>query len=130
MNKIFVYGTLRNGEENAHLLNNAICLDKNCWTYGLLYDTGCGYPAIAPSTTYKTYGELYLVTDYELKLLDELEDYEEDGTDNLYDRVEQEIFTSNGESTTAYVYVANKEELKVKDIPSGDWIEFRLLSKK
>lgn len=127
--KVFVYGTLRKGEVNAHLLKNATCLEESCWTYGLMYDSGEGYPALIPSRTYRAVGELYEVTEDELKLLDELEDYEEGGTNNLYDRVEQEIFTDEG-SIIAYVYISNDDRLLVKEIPSGDWKEYRLLSER
>ncbi len=127
MIKIFVYGTLRKGEENAHLLKNATCLDEHCWTYGLLYDTGEGYPAMVDTTTYRTVGELYEVTEEELLLLDELEDYEEGRTNNLYDRVIKEIYTNKG-LHHAYVYIANQEDLIVKEILGGDWKKYRLLS--
>lgn len=127
--KVFVYGTLRKGEVNAHLLNNATCLEKNCWTYGQMYDTGEGYPAITPSITFRIVGELYEVTENELKLLDELEDYEEGSTNNLYERVEQEIYTDNG-ATVAFVYVTNRKELLMKEIANGDWKAYRELLEK
>lgn len=118
--KVFVYGTLRKGEVNAHYLKDAICLDENCWTYGFLYDSGYGYPALIPSTNNRTVGELYEVSETELKLLDELEDYVEGGTNNLYNRVEQEIFTDKG-TTVAYMYISNNDDLLKKEIPNGDW---------
>ncbi|HWL12901.1 MAG TPA: gamma-glutamylcyclotransferase [Ureibacillus sp.] len=127
--KVFVYGTLRKGEVNAHLLKNARCLEESCWTFGVLYDSGEGYPAMIPSTSNRTVGELYEVTVTLLNLLDELEDYEEDGTNNLYNRVEQEIVTENG-TTLAYVYISNNDGLLKNEIPSGDWKAYRLQHEK
>jgi len=125
MMKVFVYGTLRDGEVNAQLLKNATCLDKDCWTHGLLYDSGYGYPALIPSANHRTAGELYEVTEKELNLLDELEDYKEGGTNNLYERVEREIFTAHG-ATLAYVYISNNDDLLKKEIFSGDWKRYKL----
>ncbi|QCR32806.1 gamma-glutamylcyclotransferase [Lysinibacillus sp. SGAir0095] len=126
MKKIFVYGTLRKGEVNAHLLKYATCIEENCWTHGLLFDSGYGYPALLPSATHRTVGELYEVTQNELKLLDELEDYTEGGTNNLYERVEQEVFTMDG-VTLAFVYISNNDDLLKEEITSGNWKEYRLL---
>ncbi|HWK22346.1 MAG TPA: gamma-glutamylcyclotransferase [Ureibacillus sp.] len=122
--KVFVYGTLRKGEENNHFLKNAICLNDHCWTFGLLYDSGYGYPAMIPSMNDRTVGELYEVTEKELSLLDELEDFVEGGTNNLYERVEQEIYT-NDDVTLAYVYIANNEDLLKIIVHKGDWKEYR-----
>lgn len=127
--KVFVYGTLRKGEKNDHLLQKAINLEQQCWTYGILYDTGEGYPALIPSTENKTVGELYQVTESELFLLDELEEYIEGRPNNLYNRIIQEIYTKNS-SIPAYVYEANDESLLKIIIPDGDWVNYRRRSLK
>ncbi|MFP3918830.1 gamma-glutamylcyclotransferase family protein [Lysinibacillus telephonicus] len=124
MIKVFVYGTLMKGEVNAHLLTNATCIETSCWTNGLLYDTGFGYPAMVPSLQHRTYVELYVVTESEIKLLDELEDYKENGDNNLYNRVKQLIYTDNN-STYAYVYIANQDNLLERKVPFGDWKAYR-----
>ncbi|KAA0549892.1 gamma-glutamylcyclotransferase [Bacillus sp. BGMRC 2118] len=48
------------------MLKNATCLSDNCWTNGVMIDTGRGYPALLASDTKKVAGELYNVTEQEL----------------------------------------------------------------
>jgi len=129
MMKLFVYGTLRKGEGNAHYLKNTNCLAEQCWTYGKLFDTGYGYPALKMSHSSQVYGELYAISDSELKQMDKLEDFNEGGSNNLYERVEQTIYTDNG-PITAYVYIGGQSHLLNKRIPDGDWKEYRLLNSK
>ncbi|WP_108672366.1 gamma-glutamylcyclotransferase family protein [Peribacillus acanthi] len=123
---VFVYGTLRKGERNHRLLESSTCIAKECWTTGQLFDTGNGYPAMIHSSSDKTYGELYSVTEKELKQLDHLEGYTEGGKDNLYERIQQTVYTDKGEFK-AYMYVASKVNLLKKKILNGDWKEYRLL---
>jgi gamma-glutamylcyclotransferase (GGCT)/AIG2-like uncharacterized protein YtfP len=119
MNNVFVYGTLRKGERNAQLLKGAKFIAEQCWTNGILYDTRYGYPAMKQSPTSRIYGELYTVTEDELKRIDELEGYTEGGTNNLYERIEQTVYTDNGQCK-AFVYVANQGNLLRKKIHYGD----------
>lgn len=126
MIKVFVYGTLRKEEVNSHLIEGATCLSEQCWTNGLLYDTGYGYPAVKLTKASQLYGELYELTEEQLKIVDRLEGYTEGVTDNLYERIEQTVYTCNG-SFPAYIYIANKPELLKKEIPNGDWKEYNLL---
>ncbi len=85
MHLIFVYGTLKRGFSNAHLLKNAefIC---EATSRDALYNMVCfqsakakdyTYPAVFDGGAYKVQGELYRVTDAELKALDDLEDESE-----------------------------------------------------
>ncbi|MGG1401584.1 gamma-glutamylcyclotransferase [Bacillus salipaludis] len=127
MINVFVYGTLRNGEANDHLLRNTRIAEQS-WTNGLMYDTGYGYPAMSPTRSSRIYGELYSVTEAELLRLDQLEGYTEGSKDNLYERIEQIVFTDKG-SFHAYMYIASKENLLKKKIPNGDWKEHNLLSR-
>lgn len=126
MKNIFVYGTLRKGEGNAHYLKGATRLAEQCWTNGELYDTGYGYPAVKQSRSSRVYGELYVVTNLELKQIDQLEGFRDGGTNNLYERVEQMVFTDKG-PVPAYVYIAGQPLLNNR-IPDGDWKEYRLLN--
>ncbi|MCM3569313.1 gamma-glutamylcyclotransferase [Neobacillus mesonae] len=128
MRKVFVYGTLRKGEGNAHLKKNASCIAEQCWTNGKLYDAGYGYPAMKQSQSSYVYGELYSVTETELNRLDVLEGYRRGGSSNLYERVEQTVYTDKGQSN-AYVYVAGPEMLLNKRIPWGDWKEYKWTKK-
>lgn len=128
MIKVFVYGTLRKGEANHPLLNDATCIAEQCWTNGVLYDTGYGYPAIKQSSSSRVYGELYLVPKKNVARLDQLEGYRPARNNNLYDRIEQTIHMDKG-SCVAFVYVADQVSLLKRKIVSGDWKEHTLLSR-
>jgi gamma-glutamylcyclotransferase (GGCT)/AIG2-like uncharacterized protein YtfP len=54
---VFVYGTLRKNEGNHHLLRDAVCIARQCWTEGQLYDSHSGFPYLVQSTGAKVYGE-------------------------------------------------------------------------
>lgn len=127
MIKVFVYGTLRKGEGNHRLLAEATCLAEQCWTEGQLYDTGFGYPAMKISSSTYVYGELYSITESELNRLEQLEGYRVDGENNLYNRIQQTVYTDSGK-VVAFMYVANKETLLRSRISNGDWKEYRLLA--
>ncbi|MGG5252242.1 gamma-glutamylcyclotransferase [Neobacillus sp. SM06] len=129
MINVFVYGTLRKGESNSGFLKNAACIAEQCWTDGLLYDSGYGYPAMKQSRGFRTYGELYSVTKEELRRLDQLEGFTPGGTNNLYERVTQTVYTDNG-MTNAYVFVAGNADLFKKKIRNDDWKEYNLQSGK
>lgn len=127
MNKhlVFVYGTLRKGESNSHYLNEAECVEENCLIEGTLYDTKCGYPALLQTKgKISVVGELYEVTDKELKQLDELEDYHENGTNNLYERILAKIQTPNGEREVI-VYVMNEAKEHFTPIQENDWVSYQ-----
>lgn len=124
---VFVYGTLRRHEINFYLMNGAVPVAGQAWTFGELYDTGNGYPAMRLSDTSRVYGELYRVDDEQLKRLDQLEDYEEGSPDNLYERIRRPVYTDRGE-VEAWLYIANPAELFRLHIPSGDWKVHRILT--
>lgn len=117
---VFVYGTLRKGECNHFLLSKAKLVLPHCWTYGILYDTGEGYPCMLPHKQQRVVGEVYAVSDQELECLDELEDYYGPGKDNLYERIIQFVYTEDRKYLAQlYVYVHEITDLKI--IESGDW---------
>lgn len=124
MYKVFVYGTLRKGGSNEHYLNGASCISDRCWTYGELHDTGFGYPAIKQHPSFKVFGEIYEIDDEQLKLVDELEDYEEGGENNLYDRIKTTVYTNEGEEEV-FVYLGRNQLFeKSSQIESGDWLRY------
>ena len=124
MHKVFVYGTLRKGGSNEHFLKGATCTSDQCWTYGELHDTGLGYPAIKQHSSLKVYGEIYEITDEELALVDELEDYVEGGDNNLYDRMKTIVFSQEGEEEV-FVYIGEEQLFqKSSKIESGDWLDY------
>lgn len=126
---VFVYGTLRKHEANHHLLSGAKCFAEQAWTYGRLFDTGHGYPALLHSNKEKVFGELYEIDQHQLQLLDQLEDYRGPGGKNIYDRVKQTVYTDTA-SHKAYVYFIHPdhEDLLKDEIRSGDWRVYHLLN--
>ncbi|MBM7620031.1 gamma-glutamylcyclotransferase (GGCT)/AIG2-like uncharacterized protein YtfP [Bacillus tianshenii] len=122
---VFVYGTLRKGERNAGLLRDAKCVAEQSWTEGRLYDTRFGYPAVKPGGGGYVYGELYEIREVNLDRLDRLEGYMEGGVDNLFERVEQTIYTDKG-TVSALVYVGGRSEMFKQHISGGDWKEYTL----
>lgn len=123
---VFVYGTLRKQEHNHHFLADAKCIECECWTYGKLYDTGYGYPAMVKDQSEKVYGELYKINEDQLKGLNQLEGYIGDGhKNNLYDRVTQEVYTRNS-SVQAFVYIyASSKIAELKGDSFSDWKRYR-----
>lgn len=128
---VFVYGTLRKHERNHHLLRDAACIARQCWTDGRLVDSELGYPYLVSSAHDRVYGELYEVTHLELKALDQLEGYRGPGQDNYYNRIEQMVQTDTGK-VAAYVYTLPSEKLtrSLKRIKSGDWSVEQLVNRK
>ncbi|MGF2714202.1 branched-chain alpha-keto acid dehydrogenase [Bacillus mycoides] len=124
MHHVFVYGTLRKEQTNAHYMQGATCIADGAWTYGKLFDTNEGYPAMICSNEEKVYGEVYEVNSDVLQKLDELEEYTGNPESDLYDRITQTIYFWDIE-THAYVYVAQDREILKKVIISGDWVEYQ-----
>ena len=76
----FVYGTLMRGERAEHLLSEATYIGRCRLQDYAMYHLG-RYPGIQPCAGEVVYGELYLIHDQMVQMLDE---YEVEGT--LYDR--------------------------------------------
>ncbi|PTL39573.1 gamma-glutamylcyclotransferase [Alkalicoccus saliphilus] len=123
--KVFVYGTLRTGEENAYLLNSAERLKEQAYVQGALYDTGAGYPA-AVEEEGKIYGEVYEVGHEDLVMLDYLEGYVEGRQNNLFERKIRSI-KADGKMFGGYVYLMNKKQPGFQKILFGDWKMHRML---
>ncbi|WP_243355727.1 gamma-glutamylcyclotransferase [Bacillus litorisediminis] len=127
---LFVYGTLRKYEANHEYLQNSKCLANQSWVRGSLFDTGDGYPALVIDNEKEyVYGEVYEVDDEALANIDQLEDYKADRDENLYDRVEIDIYTDQG-AIKGITYIAgNQCSLKTK-IELGDWRVYQFLKEK
>jgi gamma-glutamylcyclotransferase (GGCT)/AIG2-like uncharacterized protein YtfP len=127
---VFVYGTLRRHERNHYLLKDAELVAEQAWTEGRLFDTGFGYPAVQESLHHVVYGELYLVSEEQLRRLDELEGYSVDSSENLYNRGKQFILHDKG-NTQAYIYTITEQNQHLLKTPikSGDWKEYHLLNR-
>lgn len=128
MRTIFVYGTLRKNERNHHYLKDAVCLFEESWIYGKLFDTRNGYPVMKESEKDKIYGEVYSVTEEQLGLINELEGYSENGSNNLYERKMVTVFTDSGSSLEALTYITGRSLPDSSDaIPIGDWKVYQYL---
>lgn len=111
---VFVYGTLMEGQPNHEYFLAGKQKVADGWTTGYeMYDLG-SYPGIKEGPG-QVPGEIYSVTDEELKQLDELE-----GEGVLYRRVPVTVYTDEGQTIQAAVYVYNGS---VKGCPrlSGKW---------
>ncbi|CAH0541608.1 gamma-glutamylcyclotransferase family protein [Vibrio marisflavi] len=108
---VFVYGTLRKGEYNHHYISRAefIGVFTTLANYSM-YDLG-EYPAILTKGGTAIIGEVYAVSEQELKLLDKLESVPLE-----YRR--EKIETPYGE---AWLYLYQDEALSEGKIVSGDW---------
>ncbi|MGH0432329.1 gamma-glutamylcyclotransferase family protein [Bacillus hominis] len=124
MHHVFVYGTLRKGQTNAHYMQGATCIAEEAWVYGKLFDTNEGYPAMICLSEEKVYGEVYEVDDEVLQKLDGLEEYTGNAETDLYDRITQTAYFADKE-IHVYVYVAQDKEILKKIIDSGDWIVYQ-----
>ncbi|MEN1937824.1 gamma-glutamylcyclotransferase family protein [Paenibacillus sp. 102] len=124
MHYVFVYGTLRTQQANAHYLYGSVCVAEFAWTCGRLFDTNEGYPAMISSAKEKVYGEIYEVNDEVLRKLDELEEYTGNPKSDLYNRITQLINFENKE-VHAYVYTAQNKKMLQKPITSGDWVKYK-----
>lgn len=124
MHYVFVYGTLRKQQANAHYLYGATCIADQAWTHGKLFDTNEGYPAMICTKEDKVYGEVYEVDDDMLKQLDQLEEYTGNPEKDLYDRITQIIYLGD-RNISAYVYVAQNDGMLQRLIITGDWTSYR-----
>ena len=110
--KVFVYGTLMNGEDNHHFLENSTCLGKAAIEGYDMYNVGGYYPAIIPGNS-RIIGELYEVPENDMASIDMLE-----GEGSLYIR-KCEITTGN-EMAYIYEYARDTEGLEKID----SWKEY------
>lgn len=110
--KVFVYGTLREGEANAYLLKEAVKLGDTCLTSGYkLYDLGAYPAAVASLAGAPLFGEVYRIDAEILRDLDWLEEYPVE-----YGRTE--IETPYGR---AWIYLYNQSVTGLPVIEKGDW---------
>ena len=112
MNKrVFVYGTLKNGFSNFHVMQRAGAVyvgDSVIDRYDM-YDLGAFPAVVQTGQPHLVYGEVYDVED--MTPLDYLEGYPD-----FYDR--EEVMTSYG---YAWVYYLREEPEKCPRIRNGIW---------
>jgi gamma-glutamylcyclotransferase (GGCT)/AIG2-like uncharacterized protein YtfP len=93
--RVFVYGSLRRGQSNAHFLDHARLLGEHTTAPRFSLHKVFGYPAAVPGGSDALRGEVYEIDMSTLAALDRLEDYPD-----VYQR--QRIETAWGD---AWIYV-------------------------
>jgi len=113
--RVFVYGTLRRGEANHHLLETrdfvGMAQSEACFT---LVDLGA-FPAMVPGGGTAVVGEVYEVGPVTLAALDRLE-----GHPRFYQR--HTIQLADGSTALAYL-LSPEQSIGKASLSSGDWLE-------
>lgn len=96
---LFTYGTLKRGFSNNHLLESSKYAGtaKTLGKYSL-YESGIPFVFKGEAVSH-IYGELYLVDELTLKIIDRLEGHPE-----WYRRKEVKVVTEKEETVTAWLY--------------------------
>jgi len=111
--RVFVYGTLRHGEINHHLLDGArYCGSHVTGPHYRMYDLGT-YPGVVRKGRGRISGEVYAIDSRLLGVLDRLEGYPQAYSRKL-------IPTPWGR---AWIYLYRRGRGKRIVIPSGRWRE-------
>lgn len=122
VNHLFIYGTLRGGEERSGILSEfSSKVYKDCKIRGRLIDLPGGYPGLI-SGDGSVVGEIHHTPKIQnvLKILDnDVEDFKGYGEDgSLFHRV---LTYSNDIPCWAYVYAGSPDDGPI--IESGDWLK-------
>lgn len=122
MTKLFVYGTLKKGFCNHHVLGSARFIQQDELLGFDMHHLG-GFPAIVPASerdielygidTVK--GELYEINDKDLRMVDRLEGYREGCSDSFYERTT--VLLESGEQALVYYHKRSDRPL----IEDGIW---------
>lgn len=132
---MFVYGTLKQGQLNARLLEPFARTVEPAWTHGVLFDVG-EFPALIQGDG-AVRGELVRLDPATipaaLALVDRLEEYQaDDEPSSMYLRRIVDVWTDRGEQERAYIYFYNvghgalpPVEMLVR-LDTGEWTGPRL----
>ena len=113
---VAVYGTLKRGRNNSHILRGARFVGTDWMPELSLYHLG-PYPGAIEEPSPGARVEVYAVTDTMLKTLDELEDFfPERPQSSLY--IRQTMDTRHG---SAWVYIYNRPVKTIQRLRSGSW---------
>ena len=116
---IFVYGSLKKGFDNHHLLSKyakrlgkAITVGK----FGMFEDSFGNYPYLVPVPKMRIHGELYSIERKEL--LERLDEFE--GAPEYYERKKILVKSHHG-TQRAYVYIQPHASIPVDQEPLREW---------
>lgn len=110
---VFVYGTLRRGEANQHLLRAARCLGRHKTEPRYTMFSLGAWPAITDGGNTAIVGDVFRVDTPTVAMLDEFENHP-----NEY--VRRRIETPFG---NAWVYIYRQTPTAAVVVPSGDWCD-------
>lgn len=126
--RVFVYGTLKPGEENFELYCKTHCKVEEAFVLGQLYDLPFGYPALTAGNL-PVYGFLLSFADLSiLASLDQLEDYDptRPPEQNEYFRIETKVFSLAqrplGRAWTYCMELAQVQRFGGVLLPEGKWL--------
>jgi gamma-glutamylcyclotransferase (GGCT)/AIG2-like uncharacterized protein YtfP len=122
LDRLFVYGTLRQGQTARSLLANQITRCVNASTTGAIYAFPMGYPGFSEGDGRgRVVGEVVWLTDLAatFALLDAYE-----GED--FARVIRQVALESGEQVWTWVYtLADPDAVRLGTlIPDGDWVRY------
>ena len=114
---VFVYGTLREGEANWRtLLSPAQGCSAKSEPHFTMRSHG-RFPVVEHSGITAITGEVFLVDDATLAMLDQLE-----GHPGWYERIEIDVTLNGGELQRAWIYLMPMGEYEQSPVvESGDW---------
>ena len=109
---VFVYGTLKQGEERAEAWPRSPRTRQRATTRGILFDLG-PYPAMLPGNDLVG-GEFWEITAQDmpvtLQVLDHIEGYNQGGA-NLYERRVIACHLETGKTVSAYTYFLAQSDM-------------------
>jgi predicted DNA-binding transcriptional regulator YafY/gamma-glutamylcyclotransferase (GGCT)/AIG2-like uncharacterized protein YtfP len=126
---LFVYGSLRAGGANAHLLTPYVLTVEPAWLDRMqLHQVDPCYPGMVPGNG-SVVGELVGIAperaEEAFRVLDALEDYYGPGDPrNAYDRRLVEVLDGRGALRQAWVYIWVGSVEGCPAVPDGDWIRW------
>jgi gamma-glutamylcyclotransferase (GGCT)/AIG2-like uncharacterized protein YtfP len=121
LDRLFVYGTMRQGQTARSLIANQIARCVPAHTTGSIYAFPMGYPGYAEGTTGRVVGEVLWLTELAatFALLDAYE-----GLDFV--RVIKQVTVESGELVWTWIYtLSDPAAIKLGTlVPDGDWVRY------
>lgn len=119
--RVFVYGTLKNGESNSLLLWSSQYIGPEVIEGYRMYDLGV-YPAIVKTDNKNEMvgGEVWEISSGTMEVIDKMEGWKGDNNpQNLYNK--DVVQTNYGEAFVYSLNIAEHERLNYPIIADGNW---------